>query len=123
MKIFMIIMLALIASCKTPAPTTVAVCDFSADSIRLSNKLHNFYDTVLYYYDIEHEGNLRTIDSLINARTPIIITGDRKRLDSAISAMQIANFKLERIRYYLNITLKNPTQDKFLKGWVRRAIE
>ena len=119
----MIILLATIAGCKTPAPVAVTVCDFSADSTRITNKLHNFYDTVLYYYDIEHEGNLRTIDSLKNARTPIIITGDRERLDSAISAMQIANFKLERVRYYLNITLKNPTQDKFLKGWVRRAIE
>lgn len=31
---------------------------------------------------------------------------------------QIAN-----ARKYLNICLKNPTQDKFLKGWIRRALE
>lgn len=35
----------------------------------------------------------------------------------------IASYKIEKVRYYLNICLKNKSQDKFLKGWVRRAIE
>lgn len=31
--------------------------------------------------------------------------------------------QLSNVKKYLNICLKNPTQDKFLKGWIRRAIE
>lgn len=35
----------------------------------------------------------------------------------------IANYKVEKVRYYLNICLKNNSQTKFLKGWIKRAIE
>lgn len=34
----------------------------------------------------------------------------------------VANFKLARIDYYLQICLNNSSQDKFLKGWVKRAL-
>ncbi|WDF45237.1 putative peptidoglycan-binding domain-containing protein [Chryseobacterium sp. KACC 21268] len=29
---------------------------------------------------------------------------------------------IKNAQYYLNITVKNPKQDKFLKGWMRRAL-
>lgn len=29
---------------------------------------------------------------------------------------------IENAKTYLNITIKNPKQDKFLKGWMRRAL-
>ncbi len=29
---------------------------------------------------------------------------------------------IKNAQYYLNITIKNPSQDKFLKGWMRRAL-
>lgn len=32
------------------------------------------------------------------------------------------NYQLNRVRFYINICMKNPKQDKFLKGWVRRAV-
>lgn len=47
----------------------------------------------------------------------------RRVNDSLYKALFNANYKIERVRYYLSITLRNPTQDKFLKGWVRRAID
>lgn len=43
--------------------------------------------------------------------------------DSLKTKLFISDYKLERVRYYLNICLRNPSQDKFLKGWIRRAIE
>lgn len=42
--------------------------------------------------------------------------------DSLKADLFLSNFKVEKVRYYLNICLKNKTQDKFLKGWIRRAI-
>jgi hypothetical protein len=43
--------------------------------------------------------------------------------DSIANQLFLARYKLERVKYYLNICLRNPSQDKFLKGWIRRAIE
>lgn len=43
--------------------------------------------------------------------------------DSIGRLLFLSNYKVEKVRYYLNITLRDRSQDKFLKGWVRRAIE
>jgi hypothetical protein len=47
----------------------------------------------------------------------------KKTIDSLSKKMFVSNYKLERVRYYLNITLRKPSQTKFLKGWIKRAIE
>lgn len=43
--------------------------------------------------------------------------------DSISNKLFLSNYKVEKVRYYLNICLRDRTQDKFLKGWIRRAIE
>ena len=43
--------------------------------------------------------------------------------DSLSAKLFQSNFKLERVRYYTNIVRKNPSQIKFYKGWIIRAIE
>lgn len=43
--------------------------------------------------------------------------------DTLRTKLFLANYRVEKVRYYLNICLRNKSQDKFLKGWVRRAIE
>lgn len=56
-----------------------------------------------------------------------IKTGNCDSLKRVVSELNdklfVSNYKIERVRYYLNIAINNPSQDKFLKGWVRRAIE
>jgi hypothetical protein len=42
--------------------------------------------------------------------------------DSLKTELLLAQYKLNRVSFYLNICLKKPSQDKFLKGWIRRAI-
>lgn len=44
-------------------------------------------------------------------------------LDSIGTELILAQFKIERVRKYYNICKANPTQDKFLKGWIGRAIQ
>jgi hypothetical protein len=44
-------------------------------------------------------------------------------VDSLNTQNFIANYKVERVKYYLKICLRNPTQDKFLKGWINRAVQ
>lgn len=39
------------------------------------------------------------------------------------SALFEANFKIARIWYYDSLCLRNARLDKYLKGWIRRALE
>jgi len=34
----------------------------------------------------------------------------------------MTDYKLERVRYYIDIVDRNPSQIKFLKGWIYRAL-
>lgn len=53
-----------------------------------------------------------------------LAANERERvIDSLKDALFIANYKVERVRYYWNIVNRNPSQVKFLKGWIKRAIE
>lgn len=49
--------------------------------------------------------------------------GCKKLNDSLQSDLILSNFRLQKIRYYVNICMRKPSQDKFLKGWVRRALD
>lgn len=64
-------------------------------------------------------------DSLLqlNQEHLFAIEIQRKQIDSISKKLFIANYKIERVKYYLSICLRNPKQDKFLKGWVKRAVE
>lgn len=46
-----------------------------------------------------------------------------KTIDSLRTKLTVANYKLENIRHYLAIVTKNKSQEKFLKGWIRRVVE
>ncbi len=35
----------------------------------------------------------------------------------------IANYKIERVKYYLKICQRHPSQTKFLVSWINRAIQ
>lgn len=45
---------------------------------------------------------------------------------SYIHALQdslfVARYKIERVKYYLDIADRSPSQRKFLRGWIRRAV-
>jgi hypothetical protein len=43
--------------------------------------------------------------------------------DSLRTQLFIAKYKIERVRYYVRIVDRNPSQKIFLKGWVTRAIK
>ncbi len=60
----------------------------------------------------------QSCDSLRRQYDSIVHVNKGLRMD-----LFLANYKVEKVRYYLNITLRKPTQTKFLKGWIRRAIE
>jgi hypothetical protein len=46
-----------------------------------------------------------------------------KTNDSLRTALFNANYKIARVKYYLKICQKHPSQVKFLHGWVIRAVK
>jgi hypothetical protein len=44
-------------------------------------------------------------------------------IDSLKKKLFVAKFKVERVQYYLDIVEKKPSQQKFLRGWIKRAVE
>ncbi len=55
--------------------------------------------------------------------TAIYVIVQKQQYDSLKTALFLANYKLTRVNYYLNICLKRPSQTKFLAGWIKRAIQ
>ncbi len=46
-----------------------------------------------------------------------------KQRDSLKTKLFLAQYKIEKVKYYLSIVDRKPSQIKYLKGWVRRAVE
>jgi hypothetical protein len=44
-------------------------------------------------------------------------------IDSLSRKLFVSDYKIQRVKYYLGIAIKNPSQTKFLKGWINRAIK
>lgn len=42
--------------------------------------------------------------------------------DSLKTNLFLVSFKVEKVKYYLSICKKNPTNNKYLKGWITRAV-
>ncbi len=115
MKLTLILLIAFLA-CNNPKSPTVGII---------------YTDSCAYY---KHEDSVliaQLYDSLDNMSLELAASGQgtqvhdqlKKENDSLRSRLFVVNYKIERVRYYLNIALQNPSQDKFLKGWVKRAIE
>lgn len=85
-------------------------------------------------FDGVYVGETLKVDStLSNEKKYNILLNEKNRLDSLNSvyieknksdAKQLLHkkFVTTNAQFYLNITIKNPSQDKFLKGWMRRAL-
>lgn len=65
------------------------------------------------------------IDSLIYYREQLKRIQDTLTYvkDSLGEDLFIARYKLGRIKYYTNIVDNNPSQIKFYKGWIKRALK
>jgi hypothetical protein len=44
-------------------------------------------------------------------------------IDSLRRKLFVSDYKIQRVKYYLGIAIKNPSQTKYLKGWIKRAIQ
>jgi len=65
-----------------------------------------------------------TIDSLNTYYIAQLNKSERYKIenDSLKNKLRVSMFKIERVRYYNNICIRNNSQTIFLKGWIKRAI-
>lgn len=57
-------------------------------------------------------------DSFIKAGNVLL-----RRQDSLIRELFIAHYKINRVKYYLAIVNRKPSQAKFLRSWITRAVK
>lgn len=46
----------------------------------------------------------------------------QKTIDSLTWVIKAKDYRLNRVRFYVKLINKKPNQAKFLKGWIKRAI-
>lgn len=78
-------------------------------------------DSTLNARDMQIKANNDSIDKLLVLLHSTAIKVAHQN-DSLKTALFLANYKVEKVKYYLKICNKNPTNNKFLKGWVTRAV-
>lgn len=105
MRYVAIIIALFVTACGNPGPS--APCpDRTVDSLRI-------VELTLEKQAIIEE-NRAVYDSVIIFK---------KMNDSLSGELFINRYKVEKVRFYLAICQRDRTQDKFLKGWVTRAVE
>lgn len=45
-----------------------------------------------------------------------------KKVDSLKTQLVLTKYQLKKIKFYVDLCMKNPSQRKFLTGWIRRVI-
>lgn len=81
------------------------------DSIRISQ-------SIAYIDTVEVPVFINKCDSLYS-----LVKKLQKANDSLSERLFLSSYRVEKVKYYLKICDRNPSQSKFLKGWIRRAVE
>ena len=73
---------------------------------------------------IERYIPIESTDSIVHKvnNTKYIIDSLQQANDSLTGKLQVANYKLERIRYY-NDVAKRGNNIRFLRGWINRVLD
>lgn len=110
MKIFAVILLLLFNCCQSKRSPSHASALPLSDTIKYQSSISQSPD---------HSSLITTSLIIDTCKTDSL----KQAIDSLRTKLFIAEYKLQRVKYYLNITLKDASQTKFLKGWIKRAIQ
>jgi hypothetical protein len=112
-----------IAACH-PKPQVTQVCthdqckltidSLQSDNDDIRNQLLEGYSSVTWMADsLAAENN----------KLYLVIDSLSTNTDSLKTKLFVSNYKLERIKFYVRICMRSPSQKTFLLGWVRRVTE
>lgn len=98
--------------------------DLPPNPIVSCDSLHRAYDTLLVQHTDQLFIHIDSIQQLniLNARKTHKIDSLQHLTDSLSKALFLSNYRIHQARYYLKICVNNPSQTKFLKGWMNRAL-
>ncbi len=99
---------------KDPIPDEIAKSIFERDSLLEVYKRENFI------LDSVRKKQVALISDLEELAKPV--RNNKLYVDSLKTALFRANYRISRVKYHLNICLKNKSQDVFLKGWIARDL-
>ena len=126
MKYLIISLIVFIVACQPKQPIAVVsngdTTMVSPEDDSLFMKLHCKYDSLLNEIKTMATNSINQRDSLQvenDSLKAIIQTTKQTNCDSLRTALTRANFKVIRVKYYLNLANKNPKKyGVFLKGWL-----
>lgn len=103
--------------CKSPNIITKTEFVYKIDTI-FSNSIDTIIkvDTIFLTKYTE----IKPTDTIVKECDNLAIL--KAKNDSLYTNLVSSNYKLERIKYYLKITINNSSQTKFLKSWIRRIF-
>lgn len=52
-----------------------------------------------------------------------VLSAEEKKMDSLKTELFLSDLRIEKVKYYTGIVDRNPSQIKFLRGWIRRAVQ
>jgi hypothetical protein len=89
--------------------------DIAYESLLKSTELKKKrIDTLLYRYD----SLSKKYDSLFKKNIVL-----QAKTDSLKTKLFLSNYKVEKVKFYLRIVERKPSQKVFLRGWVTRAVK
>ena len=93
-------------------------CSNTPEQIIVKKSTYDSLERVVENLNFKYKDTFYESDSIKTANDSL--KSKNKRLKDHIFD---SDYKIEKVRYYLKIVDKNPTQIKYLKGWCYRAIK
>ncbi|MEJ7611347.1 MAG: putative peptidoglycan-binding domain-containing protein [Ferruginibacter sp.] len=97
-------------------------CDCPTDSLQVARHC----DSVVTFAGEDQEYWRRYTDSIQKlkvVRDTIARPTDKRKIDSLATALHLANYKVEKVKFYLRLVDQKASNGVFLKGWVKRAVQ
>ena len=122
-RLILFLIISLSAACTQQKITATQHTDdtvgivVNGDSLLVDNATAKAFTLVHEKYD----SVIHRADSIALANQYLTVSKDSLKHfnDSLRTALFRANYKLIRTQYYVNICMKRPANDKYLKGWLR----
>lgn len=124
MKYLIFILIISLAACSNKPVQHQQICNHDACNFK-ADSLQKAKDSLLHRFAVISDKYTHVLDSVIIENTKLSAQNIELRNDlySVKTKLFNSNYRLLRIKEYIRICMRNPSQDKFLKGWVRRVIE
>lgn len=121
--IIIVLTLTLFTGCKTKKLEIDKAADEAVYSQIDTMDFNNALPEIIAKIDCDTLENLCNdlVAALVKIKTDSVQL--KKSADTLAARLLHARLIISNVKYYLNICIKNPSQDKFLKGWIRRAVE